>query len=458
MGSSSLVQQGNRDGIFSANQAPLDFRRRWQFEPMAADRFGEELAPDATIWSVYLEEAQEYDQELVQGRLRSLDTLLLFAALFSAILTAFLIESKDLLQQNSGDASAALLLTIAQSQQRIELGLPVLLGAASPITMPSFEISMTARWVNGIWFMSLGLSLSAALMAMLAKEWLTGYLAFRPRSPRKLAFIRQSRLKGLEDWWALHIIALLPTLLHISLLLFAVGLVIYLWSLEPVVAAVTTGVIGFTSIFYLVTGILGAVYEFCPFVTEISAYTRRIVASLFSPSSRDHHDNGEASAPSIHDLEALLWLANNAQDPVAIDCSYQAMAGLHVSPYLGIGISVPQFDWSRIPVYTIEGKNTFQSLLSSIMKRFDELLKGTLETGGVEPPVGRYVNAMLGLVTRMPKNEIDKPEISLSEIFKKVGKLWQSALPPHSMSGNNFASTLIAEMDIFRLCPLKRQL
>ncbi|KAF8601220.1 hypothetical protein BDV93DRAFT_446284, partial [Ceratobasidium sp. AG-I] len=225
---------------------------------MAADKTGEELAHDATIWKLYLEEAEEHDQELVKSRHGSLDMLLLFAALFSAILTAFIIESKDLLQQNPADASAALLLLVLQSQQRIELGIP------SPVDtpldeLPTFIPSAAARWINGIWFTSLALSLSAALIAMLGKEWLTAYLASRPRPAHSHALLRQARLEGLEDWWALHIIALLPSLLHASLFLFSIGLVIYLWMLDTVVTGMIVGITGITSLFYIVTAILGAI-------------------------------------------------------------------------------------------------------------------------------------------------------------------------------------------------------
>ncbi|KAF8604812.1 hypothetical protein BDV93DRAFT_440151, partial [Ceratobasidium sp. AG-I] len=236
---------------------------------MAADKLGQELARDAGVWKLYLEEANDHDQELVKGRHSSLDMLLLFAALFSAILTAFLIESKELLQQDPADASLALLLLIAQSQYRVERGLPPLEDEPSP-TVPMFAPPMAARWINGIWFTSLGLSLSAALVAMLGKEWLSGFLASRPRPAHAHALLRQSRLEGLEQWWALHIIALLPSLLHASLLLFAIGLVIYLWTLDTAIAAVLLAIIGSTTLFYLVTATLGAVYEFCPFVTEIS--------------------------------------------------------------------------------------------------------------------------------------------------------------------------------------------
>ncbi|KAF8599526.1 hypothetical protein BDV93DRAFT_419765, partial [Ceratobasidium sp. AG-I] len=192
---------------------------------LAGDSPGEELSHDATIWKLYLDEAEEYDQELVTGRHASLDVLLLFAALFSAILTAFLIESKNLLQQDPADTTAALLLLIAQHQ------IGSALESSALVAPPTFSPAISSLWINGLWFVSLALSLAAALVAMLSKEWLTAYTSSRPRPPHTHALLRQARLNGLNDWWALHIIALLPTLLHLSLLLFAIGLVIYLWTL-----------------------------------------------------------------------------------------------------------------------------------------------------------------------------------------------------------------------------------
>ncbi|KAG9120588.1 hypothetical protein FRC07_003861, partial [Ceratobasidium sp. 392] len=88
------------------------------YERLTADKPGEELAPDAGIWQLYVDEASDHDAELVKEKNDNLDVMLLFAALFSAILTAFLIESKSLLQEDSGDLTVTLLLTIAQSQQR----------------------------------------------------------------------------------------------------------------------------------------------------------------------------------------------------------------------------------------------------------------------------------------------------------------------------------------------------
>ncbi|KAG8771138.1 hypothetical protein FRC12_003823 [Ceratobasidium sp. 428] len=116
------------------------------YQRLARETPGRELAPEASIWQLYVEEAKEHDGELMEGENKNLDLMLLFAALFSAILTAFIIESKNLLQQDSADVSVALLLAIAQSQRRIEQGIHEVL---PPVEVPAFSASVAARWING---------------------------------------------------------------------------------------------------------------------------------------------------------------------------------------------------------------------------------------------------------------------------------------------------------------------
>ncbi|KAF8606997.1 hypothetical protein BDV93DRAFT_331841 [Ceratobasidium sp. AG-I] len=97
------------------NQPPSGPSRPKPHERLAADKIGEELTPDAGIWQMYVEEAKEHDDELVAGKNKNLDTMLIFAALFSAILTAFLIESKSMLEQDNSELTVALLLLVVQS-------------------------------------------------------------------------------------------------------------------------------------------------------------------------------------------------------------------------------------------------------------------------------------------------------------------------------------------------------
>ncbi|KAF8593753.1 hypothetical protein BDV93DRAFT_460397, partial [Ceratobasidium sp. AG-I] len=207
----------------AAKQPSLGSSHSKPHERLAADKIGEELAPDAGIWQVYLDEAKEQDDEMVDGKNKNLDMMLLFATLFSTILATFLIESKNLLQQDPNEVSIGLLLLIAQSQQRLEQGQPQ--RTLAPVQRPAFSAPISARWINGLWFLSLVLSLSAALVAMLAKEWLAAYNTSRPRSAHKYALLRQTKFDALFQWRALHIIDLLPSMLHLAFLLFALGLV-----------------------------------------------------------------------------------------------------------------------------------------------------------------------------------------------------------------------------------------
>ncbi|KAG9107235.1 hypothetical protein FRC07_008664, partial [Ceratobasidium sp. 392] len=305
---------------------------------MSEDVFGEELAPDATIWKLYVEEATEQDQELANLQNKNIDLMLLFAALFSAILTAFLVEAKDMLEEDPAATSAALLLLVVQSQQRLELGTP---NPNLTVTENILFVPTTmARYVNGLWFTALALSLAAALIAMLAKEWLAGFVSSTVRPPYDYALQRQAKYNGLLSWRALYIVALLPSLLHLSLLLFAIGLILYLWTLDEAIAVLICAVAGATLLLYLTTAILGAVFESCPFVTYMSAYIRTAYTALLgdrgifknkiSSPKLFHHDGVPNEA-----LQALGWLAANSRDPAVANSAYQALAaytGLSQSP------------------------------------------------------------------------------------------------------------------------------
>ncbi|KAF8597595.1 hypothetical protein BDV93DRAFT_547819 [Ceratobasidium sp. AG-I] len=390
----------------------------------------EELAPEAGIWQLYLDEAKEYDNELVESENKNLDLLLLFAGLFSAVLTAFLIESKNLLQQDTAGASVELLLMIAQSQQRVEQG--EALQGLPPVQIPAFSVAKSARWINGLWFTALAMSLSAALVALLAKEWLTEFTSSRPRPAHKYSVLRQSRLEGLNHWGALHIINLLPSLLHLALLLFSLGLVVYLWTLDKGIACVIMIITGSTLLFYLAISILGAVHEFCPFVTQISKYIHSLVkicASVWRPSQMD----SIATDPPLNvyttdrDLRALKWLADNARDPAIGDCAYQALSGLHIS----------SFEHSTRPETIGESReryNLLNSLFYTACRRLSSALPfqpGELAAcGGLN--AARYAAALPKMiqflenhtVSPVPKSE---QELNISPVCFAFGKLVQSA-------------------------------
>jgi hypothetical protein len=220
-------------------------------------------------------------------------------------------------------------LLIARSQQRIEIGAPNY--TSPPVEIAPFVVTSSARWVNGLWFVSLALSLSAALLAMTAKEWLDAFTTSHKRAPHDFALDRQARFDAFQWWRAPHIMDVLPTLLHVSLVLFSLGLVVYLWLLDKVIAIVLAAIIGATALLYLSTIALATLYNDCPFVTRISRYLRFAIDTYRhwirheAPRADSEPSNGTTAA----DLRALWWLLENARDQLSSDCVLQSLAGLH---------------------------------------------------------------------------------------------------------------------------------
>jgi hypothetical protein len=89
--------------------------------------------------------------------------------------------------------------------------------------------------------------------------------------------MQQVEVDALFSWGAIHIIDHLPFLLHISLLLFSIGLVVYLGRLDPTMVTIMAVISGATASFYDFLTLLGAVYKTCPFDTQVSYYLRKFL-------------------------------------------------------------------------------------------------------------------------------------------------------------------------------------
>ena len=184
------------------------------------------------------------------------------AGLFSAVLTAFNIESYKLLQEDPAETSAALL---AQISAQLGSGTassvsPSYLGSSS-----SFRPDTRSVRINILWFSSLVLSLVSASIGILTKQWLREYMSNTASSHRENARIRQLRHEGFVRWNVPLTIALLPILLQIAMALFFAGLLDLLWSLHPAVAGVVTGLVTISLSFLILTTLLPTVFGDCPY-------------------------------------------------------------------------------------------------------------------------------------------------------------------------------------------------
>jgi hypothetical protein len=136
------------------------------------------------------------------------------------------------------------------------------------------------------------MSLLAAFVAMLGKQWLNRYLRHTGGSMVERCADRQRKIDGLEKWPFRLFIESLPVMLQIALLLLSCGLSRYVWSVNTSVARVVISFTVLGVIFYLVIVVAGASSYKCPFQTPASATlralrgqrtTQRLLASLSPP-------------------------------------------------------------------------------------------------------------------------------------------------------------------------------
>ncbi|KAI0744438.1 hypothetical protein C8Q76DRAFT_607197, partial [Earliella scabrosa] len=223
-------------------------QQRWRER---TNDFTEEEKKDA--WEKTADVVKKYSDELIIRWNKEIDTLLVYAGLFSAVLTAFNVQSYTLLAPDPQDRLLDALQQISAQLSSFSVN-PSFVNSTAPAvsqtTLPPPRAPRSAVWLNTLWFSSLIFSLSAASIGIMVKQWLNEYSAGLSGSSRQTARLRQHRLNGLIKWRVGWIVAILPVLLQIALVLFFSGLLVLLWGLNDVVAGVASALIG---ILFIVT-------------------------------------------------------------------------------------------------------------------------------------------------------------------------------------------------------------
>ncbi|KAK7043316.1 hypothetical protein R3P38DRAFT_2691294 [Favolaschia claudopus] len=220
------------------------------------------------IWKVYAEEAEKYDTALVESWKSDMEGVLIFAGLFSAILTAFLIESYKALTPDSGDEMKAVLIQISAQLSGIANRTSVDLPTPEPFVTPTSSLVC-----NLLWFVSLGLSLSCALLATLVEQWAPNfnYKTELRSTPATRACNFAYFYYGLKRFKMHVVVEIIPLLLHASLLLFFAGLVAFLVPVNTVVMISVTILLGLGVIAYTTLTVFPLFSQQSPYQTPLSA-------------------------------------------------------------------------------------------------------------------------------------------------------------------------------------------
>ena len=138
---------------------------------------------------------------------------------------------------------------------------------SGPYVAPVFSPPPYAVAVNALFFASLGIVLVAAFLCMLVKGWIRELDRKLQGIPdlEKRAVIKELREQGLARWRLPEIIIFLPSLIHISLVLFFIGLALYLLQVHPLPAFLSIAIFGLGVLVYFLSIIISAVDDFAPF-------------------------------------------------------------------------------------------------------------------------------------------------------------------------------------------------
>ncbi|EKM57504.1 uncharacterized protein PHACADRAFT_192652 [Phanerochaete carnosa HHB-10118-sp] len=219
-------------------------------------------------WAAIEDYTQRHDGGKVKDYAEDIDTMLVFAGLFSAVLTAFVVECYPMLQEDTGQTTNQLLGTISSQIATTPPGQSS--SGTTPAAPPgasSFVPSTAVRCINSLLFLSLIFSLSAALFGILVKQWLREYMQWNSTlgAPRENVLLRQLRYEALQDWHVAAIISSIPVLIELAMIMFFVGIVVLLWTLDTVVAIVVTAAITFFLGLFSAFTVLPVIFRHCPY-------------------------------------------------------------------------------------------------------------------------------------------------------------------------------------------------
>ncbi|KAI0313905.1 hypothetical protein OF83DRAFT_491993 [Amylostereum chailletii] len=317
--SSSTTDRGQRD---KKTRRPIDY-----------DEGAVEL------WKAYVTEAESHDRALVETWKDDMESIIIFAGLYSASLTAFLVESyqnlqEDPVEQTKQFANQSVTLLVQISRQ---LGA----NAGQPAPTLSFPDPQSVSFsgptasdvrINTYWFISLVLSLTAVLFAIIVQQWVRDYMHHvfqRYSHPLKRARIRQFLFEGATFWRMSVIVDAIPALIHISLFLFFVGLGEFLFPINHTVAIWTTAVMSLSALLYIWTMFAPIISTQSPYQSPASGIFWYIFQKfLRGRRYKDHDGNDESVSTDItegrvqiamdespnrmaRDAEAIHWLIDN---------------------------------------------------------------------------------------------------------------------------------------------------
>jgi hypothetical protein len=196
----------------------------------------------------------------------------LFSAALSVLLAVTVLDLKP--GPNPQETAAFYLKNIYQLQVLTHPIISPPFNSFTPPDPPATSPPKYIIWVNSLWFLSLTISLTCAMLATLVQQWARRFLRNTqpPQcSPHERARIRAFFADGVDDLRLDRAVEALPTMLHLSLFLFFAGLLIYLFNLNHTVFSAVVGSVCFSALAYIFITFMPLIRRESPYYTSLSS-------------------------------------------------------------------------------------------------------------------------------------------------------------------------------------------
>ncbi len=245
------------------------------------------------LYAVYSKSAEKRDNRVFKTWQKDADGIIFFVSpkvafytlhinqrvkqngLFSAVIAALVAVSIQDLRPNPQETSAFYLEKMYKLQADPNTSHPSI--PSTTADPRSFSPPIYAIWVNSLWILSLVINLSCALLVISLQQCTRRYLRVTQRSdqhPRERARNRAFLADGIRKSYFPRVIETLPVPAHLSLFIFFVGLLIYLFNINHTVFAVVMCLMALFSATYGAITVMPIFWLDCPYYSPLSQLAR----------------------------------------------------------------------------------------------------------------------------------------------------------------------------------------
>lgn len=150
-----------------------------------------------------------------------------------------------------------------------------------------FQVPRSAIVLNSLWFLSLVIALVCTLLATLVQEWSRDFQRassrrFSDKTVKEAAFNHIYQRMGVDRFGLDYMTSLIVGLIHVAVILFLIGLAIFLFPVHHVPAWVVIIFSAVAAAFYVVASIIPVFAHDCPYCTWLTPVFGRLCWILYT--------------------------------------------------------------------------------------------------------------------------------------------------------------------------------